>query len=65
MSYPYLCSISEDSLGQEHLAAKVGWKRRLITHKGEMEELWEIKLQMMTLPEFSILIVSLIIVHDR
>lgn len=49
LSYPSLCSTSENSLGQEHLAAKVGWKRCLITHKGEMGELWEKKLQLVTL----------------
>lgn len=60
-SYPSLCSTSEDSLGQEHLAAKVGWKRYLITHKGEMGELGEKKATVGDLiPGFSILIKSLV-----
>lgn len=28
------------NLGQNHLAAKMEWKRHLITGKGEMGELW-------------------------
>lgn len=58
--YPYFCSTSEGNLGQKHLAAKVEWKRHLITEKGEMGELLGKKVTGDLIPEVSILIKSLI-----
>jgi len=61
LSYRCLCSRSEESLGQKHLAAKVERRRRFITcREGDGRALGKKATAGDLIPEVSILIKSLI-----